>query len=32
MIKMVANEDFSSGLKPGPLLDHFPYVSPPPST
>jgi hypothetical protein len=32
MIKMVVNEDFSSGLKPGPLLDHFPYVSPPPST
>jgi hypothetical protein len=32
MIKMVVNEDFSSGLKHGPLLDHFPYVSPPPST
>jgi hypothetical protein len=24
MIKMVINEDFTSGLKPGPLLDHFP--------
>ena len=23
MIKMVVNEDFSSGLKHGPLLDHF---------
>jgi Domain of unknown function (DUF4331) len=32
MIKMVINEDFSSGLKHGPLLDHFPYVAPPPGT
>jgi hypothetical protein len=30
MFKMIINEDFSSGLKGGPLLDHFPYVSPPP--
>jgi len=31
MIKMIINEDFTSGLKHGPLLDHFPYVSPPPA-
>jgi hypothetical protein len=30
IIKMVVNQDFSSGLKPGPLLDYFPYLSPPP--
>jgi hypothetical protein len=27
---MVVNQDFSSGLRPGPLLDYFPYLSPPP--
>jgi Domain of unknown function (DUF4331) len=31
VIKMVVNQDFSTGLAPGPLLDHFPYVSPPPA-
>jgi hypothetical protein len=31
IIKMVVNQDFSSGLEPGPLLDYFPYLSPPPS-
>jgi Domain of unknown function (DUF4331) len=31
IIKMVINQDFSSGLKPGPLLDHFPYLSPAPA-
>lgn len=30
IIKMVVNQDFSSGLKPEPLQDHFPYLSPPP--
>jgi hypothetical protein len=30
IIKMVVNQDFSSGLQPGPLLDYFPYLSPPP--
>ena len=30
IIKMVVNQDFSSGLEPGPLTDHFPYLSPPP--
>jgi Domain of unknown function (DUF4331) len=30
IIKMVVNQDFSSGLKPGPLLDYFPYLAPPP--
>jgi hypothetical protein len=30
VIKMVVNQDFSSGLKPGPLLDYFPFLSPPP--
>jgi Domain of unknown function (DUF4331) len=30
-IKLVVNQDFESGLAPGPLLDCFPYVSPPPS-
>ena len=31
IIKMIVNQDFSSGLQPGPLLDYFPYVSPPPA-
>jgi hypothetical protein len=30
IIKMIVNQDFSSGLKPGPVLDYFPYLSPPP--
>jgi hypothetical protein len=31
MIRMVLNQDFVSGLtQPTPLLDYFPYVSPPP--
>jgi hypothetical protein len=30
IIKMIVNQDFSSGLKRPPLLDHFPYLSPPP--
>jgi len=30
IIKMVVNQDFSSGLEPGPLLDYFPYLAPPP--
>ncbi len=30
IIKMVLNQDFSTGLDPVALLDHFPYVSPPP--
>ena len=30
IIKMMVNQDFSSGLRPGPLLDYFPYLSPPP--
>jgi hypothetical protein len=30
--KMVLNQDFTSGLhQPSPLLDYFPYVSPPPA-
>jgi len=32
MIKMVLNEFFSSGLQHGPLLDHFPYLSEPPTS
>jgi len=32
IIKMVVNQDFSSGLEPGPLLDYFPYLAPPPPT
>jgi hypothetical protein len=32
IIKMVVNQDFSSGLKPGPVLDYFPYLSPPPGS
>ena len=31
IIKMVVNQDFSTGLEPGPLLDYFPYLSPPPA-
>jgi len=31
IIKMIVNQDFSSGLEPGPVLDYFPYVSPPPA-
>ncbi|MFJ6893979.1 hypothetical protein [Streptomyces hokutonensis] len=30
IIKMIVNQDFSSGLTHGPLLDHFPYLSEPP--
>jgi hypothetical protein len=29
---MVVNQDFSSGLKPGPLLDYFLYLAPPPAS
>jgi hypothetical protein len=32
IIRMIVNQDFSSGLEPGPLLDYFPYVAPPPTT
>jgi Domain of unknown function (DUF4331) len=32
IIKMIVNQDFSSGLKPGPVLDYFPYLSPPPAS
>jgi hypothetical protein len=32
IIKMVVNQDFSSGLTPGPLLDYFPYLSAPPAS
>jgi hypothetical protein len=32
VIKMVVNQDFSSGLKPGPLLDYFPYLAEPPAS
>ena len=31
IIKMVVNQDFSTGLEPGPVLDYFPYLSPPPA-
>ena len=31
VIKMIVNQDFSSGLGPQPLLDCFPYVAPPPA-
>jgi hypothetical protein len=31
IIKMIVNQDFSSGLGPQPLIDHFPYVAPPPA-
>ena len=30
-ITMIVNQDFSSGLKPVPVMDYFPYVSPPPA-
>lgn len=30
IIKMVVNQDFSSGLKPVLVLDYFPYLAPPP--
>jgi hypothetical protein len=31
--KMVLNQDFTSGLtQPSPLLDYFPYLSPPPTS
>jgi hypothetical protein len=31
--RMIVNEDFSTGLtQPGPLLDHFPYLAPPPDS
>jgi hypothetical protein len=29
IIKMIVNQDFSSGLRPGPVLDYFPFVAPP---
>jgi hypothetical protein len=29
---MIVNQNFSSGLKPGPVLDYFPYLSPPPAS
>jgi hypothetical protein len=29
VIKMIVNQDFSSGLQPPRLLDYFPYLSPP---
>jgi hypothetical protein len=32
IIKMVVNQDFSSGLTPGPVLDYFPYLSEPPAS
>jgi hypothetical protein len=32
IIKMIVNQDFSSGLKPEPVLDYFPYLSPPPAS
>lgn len=32
IIKMIVNQDFSSGLTPGPLLDYFPYLFEPPSS
>ena len=32
VIKMIVNQDFSTGLEPGPVLDHFPYMSPPPTS
>jgi hypothetical protein len=31
IIKMMVNQDFSSGLEPGPVLDYFPYLAPPPT-
>jgi hypothetical protein len=32
IIKMIVNQDFSSGLTPGPVLDYFPYLSEPPAS
>ena len=32
IIKMIVNQDFSSGLEAGPVLDYFPYLSPPPAS
>ena len=32
IIKMVVNQDFSSGLEPAPVLDCFPYLAPPPAS
>jgi hypothetical protein len=32
IIKMIVNQGFSSGLKPEPVLDYFPYLSPPPAS
>jgi len=32
MIDMVLNQDFSSRLQHGPLLDHFPYLTEPPTS
>jgi hypothetical protein len=32
IIKMVVNQNFSSGLEPGALLDYFPYLAQPPPT
>jgi len=32
IIKMIVNQDFSSGLKAEPVLDYFPYLSPPPAS
>jgi hypothetical protein len=31
IIKVIVNQDFSSGLRPEPVLDYFPYLSPPPA-
>ncbi|MFC6157210.1 DUF4331 family protein [Kribbella jiaozuonensis] len=31
VIKMIVNQDFSSGLKPAPILDYFPYLATPPA-
>ncbi|WP_217561478.1 DUF4331 family protein [Streptomyces sp. GbtcB6] len=32
VIKMIVNQDFSSGLRPQPVLDYFPYLSEPPTS
>jgi hypothetical protein len=32
IIKMIVNQDFSSGLEARPLLDYFPYLAPPPTS
>ena len=31
IIKMMLNQDVSTGLTPGPVLDHFPYLTEPPA-